>query len=195
MLKEKDRLIHFIINSGLVSRQGAEEIAGHFGEKNILKNDFLLKEGRICDEYLFLEQGFMRSFTHDTNGNEVTTHFSAPDQIVFEVSSYFNRSISRESIQALTDCKGWFITYEQLNMLFHSIPEFREFGRSVLIKGVVGLKQRMLSVINETAEERYAALIKNNPEIFQNAPLKAIASYIGVTDTSLSRIRKEFAKK
>ena len=195
MLKEKDRLIHFIQNSGLVSQQGAAAIAGHFQEKNTSKNEFFLKEGRISDEYLFLEQGFMRSFTHDINGNEVTTHFYAPDQIVFEVASYFNRSISRESIQALTDCGGWFIRYEQLNTLFHSIPEFREFGRSILVKGFVALKQRMLSVINETAEKRYAALIKSNPEIFQNAPLKAIASYIGITDTSLSRIRKEFAKK
>jgi CRP-like cAMP-binding protein len=195
MLNEKERLIHFIQSSGLVSQQGAAAIAGHFLEKNISKNDFLLKEGRICDEYLFLERGFMRSFTHDTNGDEVTTHFYAPNQIVFEGASYFNRTISRESIQALTDCEGWFITYEQLNMLFHSVPEFREFGRSILVKGFVALKQRMLSVINETAEERYAGLIKSNPEIFQNAPLKAIASYIGITDTSLSRIRKEFAKK
>jgi CRP-like cAMP-binding protein len=80
-------------------------------------------------------------------------------------------------------------------MLFHSLPEFRDFGRSILVKGFAALKSRVLSMITETAEERYAQLLKNNPEIFQHAPLKIIASYLGVTDTSLSRIRKEFSKK
>ena len=85
--------------------------------------------------------------------------------------------------------------WEQLNMLFHSLPEFREFGRSILVKGFTALKNRMLSMITETAEERYAHLLQNKPEIFQHAPLKTIASYLGITDTSLSRIRKELAKK
>jgi len=96
---------------------------------------------------------------------------------------------------ALCDCKGWFITFDQLQLLFHSIYEFREFGRSVLVQGYISLKQRMLSQINESAETRYANLLNNNPEIFQNAPLKNIATYLGITNTSLSRIRKEFSKK
>jgi CRP-like cAMP-binding protein len=137
----------------------------------------------------------MRAFAYDTNGNEITTNFYSGNQVVFEVSSFFNRSPSKENIQCLTDCEGWCITYEQLNALFHTLPDFREFGRSVLVKGFASLKTRMLSMITETAEERYAQLLKSDPEIFQRAPLKYIASYLGITDTSLSRIRKEFSKK
>ncbi|HEY0751463.1 MAG TPA: Crp/Fnr family transcriptional regulator, partial [Chitinophagaceae bacterium] len=73
----------------------------------------------------------------------------------------------------------------------HSIPEFREFGRSILVRGFSNLKLRMLSMITETAEQRYASLLQHNPEIFQYAPLKYIASYLGITDSSLSRIRKD----
>jgi hypothetical protein len=80
-------------------------------------------------------------------------------------------------------------------MLFHSVPEFRDFGRSILVKGFASLKTRMLSMITETAEERYASLLQNNPDVFQYAPLKQIASYLGITDTSLSRIRKDMMKK
>jgi len=69
---------------------------------------------------------------------------------------------------------------------FHALPEFREFGRSVLVDGFSTLKNRMLSTITETAEDRYAAPLKSNPEIFQHAPLKYIASYLGITDTSLA---------
>jgi CRP-like cAMP-binding protein len=192
---EKETLIHFFQTTGLVAAAQAREIAGHFTEKIIARNQFHFKEGRISNEYLFLEDGFMRAFAFDLEGADITTNFYSGGQVVFEVSSFFNRSICRENFQALTDCRGWFITYEQLNKLFHNVPEFREFGRSVLVKGFASLKTRMLSMITETAEERYAGLLKSSPEIFQHAPLKNIASYLGITDSSLSRIRKEFSKK
>jgi CRP-like cAMP-binding protein len=189
------KLIDFLKNTNLVSLQTAETIALEFVPKKIAAHQFLLQEGMISNEYVFLESGFMRAFAHDTNGNEVTTNFYSGYQLVFEVSSFFNRTRSKENIQAISDCSGWVITYEQLNTLFHSLPEFREFGRAVLVKGFAALKTRVLSMITETAEARYDTLLKNNPEIFQHVPLKHIASYLGITDTSLSRIRKGYAKK
>jgi CRP-like cAMP-binding protein len=195
MLNERKYLQQFFESSGKVNANKAKEIAEYFEEKEIAKGKLFLKEGQISNEYLVLENGFMRSYSFDPEGNEVTTAFHSNSYPVFEVASFFNRIPSRENIQALTDCGGWFISYEQLNMLFHSIPEFRDFGRSVLVRGFASLKTRMLSVITETAEERYVALLRSNPEIFQQAPLKQIASYLGITDTSLSRIRKEMMKK
>jgi len=75
------------------------------------------------------------------------------------------------------------------------MPEFREFGRLNIINLYGILKQRMLSMLQETAEQRYSNLINSNPEVLQHVPLKYIASYLGITDTSLSRVRKEFTKK
>ena len=189
------KLVQFFKNSNLVSPKAAEEIANKFAPKEIKKNNFLLKEGRVCDEYFFLENGFIRAFANDIEGNEVTTNFYPSGQVVFEVSSFFNRTVSKENFQAIVDCEGWYITYEQLNNLFHSMHDFRDFGRSILVKGFSSLKIRMLSMITETAEQRYDTLLKTNPEIFQQAALKYIASFLGITDTSLSRIRKEYAKK
>ncbi|MFT3935436.1 MAG: Crp/Fnr family transcriptional regulator [Chitinophagaceae bacterium] len=192
---EKEKLVLYLQHTGIVSLENARQIAACFTEQTIVKNRLFLKEGRISNEYFFLETGFMRAFAFDTDGNEVTTGFYAANTVVFEVASFFNRTISKENIQALTDCTGWSITFNQLNDLFHSMPAFREFGRSVLVKGFSSLKTRMLSLITETAEERYEKLVNSNPEIFQYAPLKNIASYLGITDSSLSRIRKEFSKK
>lgn len=144
---------------------------------------------------MLLKSGFVRAFTFDVNGNEVTTGFYGSNQLVLEPASFFNQTPSKENFQAMTDCVGWSITFEQLNHLFHSMPEFREFGRSILVRGLTSLKQRMLSMINETAEERYAQLMQSNPEMMRQASLKHIASYLGITDTSLSRIRKEMSKK
>ena len=191
----KEILISSLKSSSLVSPTVAIEIADQFEHKLILKNQFQVTAGRICDEYLFVEKGYLRAFAHDTEGNDVTTNFCSPGQVVFEVSSFFNRTRSMENIQALTDCEGWYITYKQLNDLFHALPEFREFGRSVLVKGFSQLKMRMLSMITETAEERYAQLLANSPEILQQASLKHIATYLGITDTSLSRIRKDISRR
>ncbi len=191
----KVELKQFIQANIPTSEQIVLQIGEQFDAYTILKNEFFLKEGKLSNEYLFLVTGFMRSFTLDTEGNEVTTYFYSANGVVFEVSSFFLRSISTESIQALTDCTGYTITYEKLNFLFHSIPEFREFGRKILVQEFAAFKQRTLSLIHKSAETRYAELLQNNQDVFQHAPLKYIASYLGITDTSLSRIRKEFAKK
>jgi len=191
----KELLINFIQNNLPTSRKTLDEIAQHFEEKNFARNDYFLQEGKVSNEYLILIEGFMRTFTFDNEGKEITTNFYNKERAVYDVSSLYNRTISTENIQAVTDCKGFAITFEKLNILFHSIPEFREFGRAMLVKEFSIFKERTLGMINKTAEERYANLISANKEIFQNAQLKHIASFLGMTDTSLSRIRKEFSKK
>jgi CRP-like cAMP-binding protein len=190
-----ENLILFIERILPVPRTKVEEIAAHFQQMRIAKNDYFIKKGRVSNNYLFLETGFIRAFTFDLDGNEVTTEFYSNNQIVLEVGSFFQQTVSRENFLALEDCTGWFITFDRLQILFHTIQEFREFGRMILVKGFISFKQRTISLINETAEQRYESLMKTRPEIFQKAPLKYIASYLGITDTSLSRIRREFSHK
>lgn len=192
---KNEPLLKFIQSNLPISDEILVNITDQFEERHFAKNDFFLKEGKVSNEYFFLAEGFMRAFTFDTDGNEITTYFYPKNRVVFEPASFFMRTISTENIQALSDCKGYSISFEKLNKLFHTVPEFREFGRAMLVKELVTLKQRTLAMINKTAEERYIALINSNKEIFQYAQLKQIASFLGVTDTSLSRIRKEFAKK
>lgn len=185
----------FFEQNGLTAASVVSEAAALFEAKELPKHSLLLKEGLVANAYLVLESGFLRAFTHNTEGEEVTTAFYAPGQVVFEVASFFRRIPSKENIQALTDSHGWMLSFENLNHLFHTHIAFREFGRMVLVKSFAALKDRMLSQITETAEQRYLFLLEKNPDIFQQAPLKHIASYLGITDTSLSRIRKELSKK
>ncbi len=190
------RFIKDFINRTLpMDDAAAKAIAKNFYPVQYNKNNFLLQAGKICSTFLFLETGFARAYTYDAAGNEVTTAFYSPHSIVFEVASYFKRTPSKENIQTLTSCTGWAGSYDDFQILFHSIPAFREFGRANLVNGFIALKERMLAMINLTAEQRYANLMAARPEIIQHAPLKYIASYLGITDTSLSRIRKELAQK
>jgi len=191
----REHLIKFIEEVLPMPRNKVVEIASFFQYIEIAKDEYFIKYEKINNKYLFLERGFIRSYTYDLEGKEVTTNFYSECQVVFEVSSFFQGTSSKENFQALENCVGWYINYEQLQLLFHNIPEFREFGRMILVKGFIDFKQRTLSLINETAEQRLDNLVKIRPEIFQKAPLKNIASYLGITDTSLSRIRREIANK
>ena len=191
---DKKQLLQYIQKTFPVAVDKAEEIANCFTKTAINKNDYLLLEGKICRTFYFLETGFIWSSTYNINGNNTTTNFYSKEQAVCEFFSFFKQIPSRENFQALTDCDTWCITFEELQVAFHSMPEFREFGRSMLVGAYADLKQRMLSMLHHTAEERYGFLIADNPDIFQYAQLKNIASYLGVTDTSLSRIRREFSK-
>jgi len=192
---DRSFLVQFIQSIYPVPTPVAQTIANNFEPVQVAKNEFVLRQGQVCNNYIFVETGFLRAFTFDEVGNEVTTNFYGHNSTVFEVASYFRRIPTQENIQALTPCFGWQGNYEAFQVLFHTIPEFREFGRTVLVNGFVALKERMLVMINCSAEERYEQLLDSSPEIFQNASLKHIASYLGITDTSLSRIRKEIAKK
>ena len=189
----KEKLLSFLQSTALLTAGQAEAIAAEFSHLHLSKYDFLLQAGAVSDDYLFLDAGLLRAFAYDTAGHEVTTGFYNDGQVVFEVASFFQRTPSQEYIQALTDCAGWRITFVQLNALFHGRPEFREFGRSLLVRGFAALKSRLLATITEPAATRYESLLRASPEVGQHAPLKHIASYLGITDTSLSRIRKGLA--
>jgi CRP-like cAMP-binding protein len=195
MSDSKQILVRFIHNTSPLTEHKAEMITDFFTEKSFFRDEILIQDGTICNNYYFLAKGYVRSYTHDVDGNDVTTSFISPEQIACELFSFFKRIPSKENFQALSDCETLCINFDKLQIAFHSMPEFREFGRAILVNAYAGLKQRMLSMLHETAEERYANLIVTKPDLFQHAPLKTIASYLGVTDTSLSRIRKEFVKK
>lgn len=189
------QLQQFLQSTGAISAAQAAEIAGSFRPRNLARHQFLLEAGQVSDTYFFLTRGLLRAFALNPDGHDVTTGLAGPGQVMFEVASFFNRTPSLESIQALTDCEGWCLNYQQLNELFHARPEFREFGRGILVRGFAALKARMLATITEPASVRYEGLLRDHPELLLHVPLKYIASYLGITDSSLSRIRKANGQK
>lgn len=189
----KQPLIDFFQKNSHMSLATIMNIIDHFEERRFSKNEFFLKEGKVCD-LLYLAEGIMRAYAFDLEGYEVTTNLFARNRQVYDHASFFLQIPSEENIQAITDCLAYSVTFEKMNTLFHSIPEFREYGRGMLVKELVSYKRRTLAMINKTAEQRYEDLIKDDKEIFQFVQLKHIASYLGITNSSLSRIRREFSK-
>ncbi|AEI51376.1 Crp/Fnr family transcriptional regulator [Runella slithyformis] len=177
-----------------IDEQSLQIIAEQFEERTFKKDEYLLKEGKVSG-YFFLSEGFLRVFTFDTDGNEVTTYFYSQNKIVFDAASFFLKRPSTENIQAMTECKVYVTNFEKLNQLFHSVAAFREFGRQIIVQEFVAYKQRTLAMINQSAEKRYLKLIETNKDVFQFAHLSHIASYLGISERTLNRIRQNFTKK
>jgi CRP-like cAMP-binding protein len=191
----KEKLRQFIQTIYPVSDEKARKLTDDFEYFIFPKNKLLLEEKKINKHSYFVEEGYIRSFVFDRDGLEVTTNiFSAPC-FVNDFLSFFKQEPVRENYQSTTICKGWKMSFELVEDKFHHLPEFREFGRFIIIHNYEMLKERMLEMIQDTAEDRYLKLLTKHPGIFQNVPLKMIASYLGITDTSLSRIRKELFQK
>lgn len=168
-------------------------ILAQFKKVELKKNDYFIEEHKIANYYFFLESGFARSFAIDLEGNDITTKFFTPKDIIIDWHSFFLKIPCREYVQATTSCVAWKITFENFMKLF-KIEAFREVGRTRLVNTYFTLKNHTLSMIAEQAKDRYLHLVKTQPEVIHNVPLKHIATYLGVTDTSLSRIRKDILK-
>lgn len=172
-----------------------ETIIPKFKQVKFNKNDFFLTQGQTASKYWFVQSGFVRSYVIDVEGNDITTNFYSVGDIVIDWSSFFLRNPTRENIQALTECVCWQLDFETFQQLFHNIKNFREQGRTTLVGSYFALKNHSISMIADEAKDRYLRLLKEKPHIIQNISLKQIATYLGITDTSLSRIRKEIASK
>ena len=159
------------------------------------KNDYLLKQGQVEKKYWFIESGFVRSYVIDTEGNDITFNLYTSGDVVIDYPSIFFFAPTRENIQALTDCVCWEISFESFQELFNDISNYREQQRGLLVMSYFTLKQHSISLIADQAKDRYLKLLKEKPHIIQNVSLKHIATFLGITDTSLSRIRKEIARE
>jgi CRP-like cAMP-binding protein len=178
-----------------MTKEEKEIAISKFKQVTFEKNSFLLEEGKTANHYWFIQSGFIRSYVIDTEGNDITTNFFSVGDIVIDWPSFFLRNPTRENIQALSDCVCWQLDFETFQELFHSIRNFREQGRTTLVGSYFALKRHSISMIADQAKDRYLRLVKEKPHVVQNVSLKHIATFLGITDTSLSRIRKEIASE
>ncbi|ANW95797.1 cyclic nucleotide-binding protein [Wenyingzhuangia fucanilytica] len=186
-----DSFFESIYNYPSIKKEDYKAIMSAHTKVEFVKNEIILNEGKISNEYFLIKKGLFRSFVIDYKGNEITTDFFSPNDILIEVASLFLRTPSNESIQALTDCEVYKIEFNDFQKLYSTIEGFTEWGRSWMSQQLFMAKHRAVNMHTQSASQRYLELMIQNPQIIKEVPLKYIATYLGITDTSLSRIRKE----
>lgn len=190
---EESHFLSQIFSSNGITKEELKIILPKYKKIAISKNDYLLNQGTVEKKYWFVESGFIRSYIIDTEGNDITFNLYTSSDVVIDYPSFFFLLPTRENIQALTDCVCWEIDFASFQELFNSISNYREQQRGLLVGSYFALKEHSISLIADQAKERYLKLLKSKPHLVQNVSLKHIATFLGITDTSLSRIRKEIA--
>ncbi|NQY29067.1 MAG: Crp/Fnr family transcriptional regulator [Flavobacteriaceae bacterium] len=177
-----------------IEKEIVQNITKTFKYFQLDKNTILLAKNKISTKTYFLEHGYMRSYILNEDNEEITTNIYTAPCFVNDFLSFFKQQPTKETYQTLSDCSFWETSLENVQTNFHNLPEFREFSRLLFVINYSKLNDRMIEMVSQKAETRYLNLLKQNPHIFQNVSLKIIASYLGITDSSLSRIRKNVSK-
>lgn len=154
------------------------------------KKNFILKQGHICFNIYFINKGLLRCF-YTLEDKEICSWFMREGDVIISVESFFNQSESKENIQALEDCLLFYISYDELQYAYQNFPDFNSIGRILTEKYYQLCEQRLYSLRMQRAHEKYLFLVNHFPQIIQRVPLKFIASYLGITEETLSRIRAQ----
>lgn len=156
--------------------------------KELARKEYLLKAGHVCSHVYFIQSGLLRCFyLKDTT--EVSSWFMCEKDFIISVESFFSQKPSYESIQALEDTEVYYISYSEIQDIYRRFPEFNFIGRVITEKYYILCEQRTYSLRMQQAIDRYAYLFKNFPEIIMRVPCKYIASYLGISEETLSRIK------
>ncbi len=158
----------------------------------IPKKAFLLKAGAVENHLSFIEQGIVRHYIPKVE-NDITYAFSFAGEFVSGYESFLTRAPSICNIEALTECVLWQIKHNDLEEIYEKTKAGNIIGRKASEMLFIEKSKRELSLLNDTAEERYLNLFKEQPQLIKFIPQKYLASYIGITPQALSRIRKRIS--
>ena len=163
--------------------------------KKVAKNELLLSEGEICMDTFFVEKGLLRMYSLDRNGKEHIIQFAPENWLISDRSSLNFNQKSKYYIEAVEDSEVFLLSKDFFTSMVEKFPQTAENNDMLLQKHIRNLQNRVNSLLADTAEERYMTFIKMYPDILLRVPQWMVASYLGITPESLSRVRKELARK
>jgi CRP-like cAMP-binding protein len=163
-----------------ITNQNLDKITALFTESELKKGEFFTKSGQYCEKLSFIRSGFIRVFAN-ANDKEVTQWISTKGSFITDLYSFTFKQRAKWNIQALTDCE----LYNNL------VPNWAEMEKKFIAGCFIQLEDRVFSHLSLSAEERYDKLFENNKELFNQVPLQYLASMLGMSPETLSRIRNK----
>jgi CRP-like cAMP-binding protein len=164
-------------------------------EKKIRKRQYLLQEGDVCLHNCFIVKGCLRLYRVSEGGTEHILRFGVENWWISDHESYNTGNPSKGNIDALENAEVILIDKPAFVNLMMTIPRFKDFIERLKARSFDASQNRIMSNISYTAEERYQYFMTSFPDIFHRVPLHMIASYLGVSRETLSRIRSQFSHK
>jgi CRP-like cAMP-binding protein len=163
--------------------------------RKVRRRHFLLREGEICQHKIFVARGLLRSYHVREDGSEHIMRFSPENTWTTEHDSLFGQTPARIHIEALEDSDVVLFTRESLEKIHFAIPEFKAYTNRFLSSALSQTYDRIMMNLSYSSEEKYQDFISTFPDVFNRVPLHMVASYLGVSRETLSRIRHAQAQK
>jgi CRP-like cAMP-binding protein len=186
-----EQLLNHIKNYSPLSTEAQYALHDCFEQVVLSKNEYLLTEGKICRHLYFLQQGALRGF-YTLDGKEITHWFGFENDFVTSFHSFITQQPAVENIQLLEGSILWAISKDTLTGLFNQYHEIERLVRIAYEKYYIRLEERYVNAQFKTATERYENLLRQTPHIPERVSLGHIASYLGISQETLSRIRSRF---
>ena len=186
-----EHLLTHITNYYKLSLDAQNALQDCFEKISLSKNEYLLTQGNVCRHLYFLEKGALRGF-YNLDGKEITHWFGFENDFVTSFHSFITRQPAVENIQLLEGSILWGISKDKLTNLFNRHHEIETLVRIVYEKYYIRLEERFVNAQFKTAKELYENLLLQTPYILERVPLGYIASYFGISQETLSRIRSRF---
>lgn len=188
MIPGNGDFIKYCLTIQSLSEESQKALRSICSDLSILRNNDLQSVGHTCKTIYFVKKGLLRIYYYKED-KEVTESFEWEGAFVARAESLFSGKPSRKAIQALENSELIAIDAVKLFLLFDKFPELERWFRKIMEQAYVNTVNRLESIQFHSADERYAQLLKEHPELLQRVPLKHIASYLGISAVSLSRIR------
>lgn len=185
------KLIYYFNKWTSLTKEDESLILSAFEPVAIKKKKDLLVAGQPCPYLYFITRGCLRSFYIDSKGVEHIYQIRMDNNWISDLESFFSQNPSKYNIEALEDTSLLRISQERMEQLLIEIPRLERYFRILFQKAYINALNRLNATMWETAMDRYHHMLKEHPEVFQRVPLIYIASYLGITPESLSRIRKQ----
>jgi CRP-like cAMP-binding protein len=163
--------------------------------KRLRKKQYLVQEGDVCRFESFVNKGCLRVYHIDEKGQEHIAQFAIEEWWISDMYSFFTGTPARLNVDALEDSELFCIDKSSHEELLLQVPKFERFFRIILQNAYISHQQRIIANMSKTAEERYLEFNERYPQLEQRVPQHQVASYLGITPESLSRIRKQLAEK
>ncbi|QSB25540.1 Crp/Fnr family transcriptional regulator [Flavobacterium sp. CLA17] len=167
-----------------------ELIKTFFTPRKLKKKQFLVVEGHVCSCLTFVSKGLLKAYHADDKGNEHINQFSPEGWWTSDMSSFFSGGISFYSIDAMEDSEVLLITSENFENLTVQVPVMDRYFRLLFQNSLITKERRLISSHTHTAEEKYRHILENNPDLIKRIPQNLLASYLGLSPETLSRLKK-----
>lgn len=177
-----------------LTSQEEECVTSVLHSKKVRKRQFVLHEGEVCRYQFFVNKGCLRAYHTDDKGLEHVVQFAIEDWWIGDMYSFITGTPGRLNIDALEDSEIIYFDKPSLEQLYIDVPKFEKFARIQLQNAFVTNQSRIIESMSQDAEQRYCNFIEKYPLMEKRLPLKQIASYLGITPESLSRIRSNYTK-